>query len=306
MSGARKKKPLSGRVRRVICAALLILFLTFGYTEPGKAMWGAWTKAFGLAHFTQALPEDALHIHVLRVGKADAILLESPDAAILVDCGTADTTDEILRYLDARGITRLDAVWISHPDADHRGGLQAVLETVPVNVVVESAYAESLEELVPLPDALSLLQAEAGDRYTYGDMAFEVLAPDRDYADANDASVVFRLRYGAFTMLFCGDIQEAGERALLESGENLHADVLKVAHHGSNSSTSAEFLALVQPAYAVISSGVDRNMLPRNAVLKRLADAQVRVFRTDTDGTVVLSVQSDAITVTTENAGHAL
>ena len=146
----------------------------------------------------------------------------------------------------------------------------------------------------------------AGEYFAYGGMRLEVLGPLEDYAEANDSSVVFRLQYGDFSMLFCGDIEEAAEQALLKSGAPLRADVLKVAHHGSNTSTSAALLEAVRPRYAAISSGEDRNLLPRNAVLKRLDAAGAEVFRTDTDGTVVFSAAQGEIAVTTENGRSAL
>lgn len=299
----------TGRTRRrprALLAALAAALLVFSYAPPGKAMWAWLMRTAGLAHFTAALPADALHVHVISVGKADAILLESPEAAVLVDCGTADAAQEILNYLDARGIGRLDAVWISHPDDDHSGGLSKIAQSLPVGEVVESASAESAAGSASLPEALPVRRTAAGERFAYGGMLFEVLGPLEDYAETNDSSVVFRLQYGDFSMLFCGDIEETAEQALLKSGAPLRADVLKVAHHGSNTSTSAALLEAVRPRYAVISSGEDRNLLPRNAVLKRLDTAGAEVFRTDTDGTVVFSAAQGEIAVTTENGRSAL
>ena len=268
-------------------------------------MWTALMRAAGLAHFTASLPEDALHVHVIDVGKADAILLESPDANVLVDCGTAEAAEDVLRYLAARGIDRLDAVWISHPDDDHCGGLPAVLQTVPADAVVESPMGESISGMTALPQAVPLRRAAVGERYAYGAMTFEVLGPLQDYAESNNDSTVFRLQYDGFSMLFCGDMEAQAERDLLEGGAALRADVLKVAHHGSDTSTSAALLEAVQPRYAVISSGEDRSMLPRNAVLQRLHTAGAEIFRTDTDGAVVFSAADGKISVITENGRSA-
>ena len=178
---------------------------------------------------------------MIDVGKADAILLESPDANVLVDCGTAEAAEDVLRYLAARGIDRLDAVWISHPDDDHCGGLPVVLQTVPADEVVESPVGESISGMTALPQAVPLRRAAVGERCAYGAMTFEVLGPLQDYAESNNDSTVFRLQYDGFTMLFCGDMEAQAERDLLEDGAALRADVLKVAHHGSDTSTSARF-----------------------------------------------------------------
>ena len=305
MSRPEDKRPNRKKRLRVACIAAAVAVLVFGYTPPGKAMWAALMRAAGLAHFTASLPEDALHVHVIDVGKADAILLESPDANVLVDCGTAEAAENVLRYLAARRIDRLDAVWISHPDDDHCGGLPAVLQTVPADAVVESPVGESISGMTALPQAVPLRRAAVGERYAYGAMTFEVLGPLQDYAESNNDSTVFRLQYDGFSMLFCGDMEAQAERDLLEGGAALRADVLKVAHHGSDTSTSAALLEAVQPRYAVISSGEDRSMLPRNAVLQRLHTAGAEIFRTDTDGAVVFSAADGKISVITENGRSA-
>ena len=305
MSRPEDKRPNRKKRLRVACIAAAAAVLVFGYTPPGKAMWAALMRAAGLAHFTASLPEDALHVHVIDVGKADAILLESPDANVLVDCGTAEAAEDVLRYLAARGIDRLDAVWISHPDDDHCGGLPAVLQTVPADAVVESPVGESISGMTALPQAVPLRRAAVGERYAYGAMTFEVLGPLQDYAESNNDSTVFRLQYDGFSMLFCGDMEAQAERDLLEDGAALRADVLKVAHHGSDTSTSAALLEAVQPRYAVVSSGEDRSMLPRNAVLQRLHTAGAEIFRTDTDGAVVFSAADGKISVITENGRSA-
>lgn len=290
------------RLLRAVVPVLVLAVLVFSYTAPGARFWQSLLKTAGLTHFTQELEQEELHIHVIDVGKAEAILLESPEAAVLVDCGTASQGENVVRYLAACGIEKLDAVWISHPDSDHIGGLSAVLEAVPADCIVETPVLESA-----FASAKSLgckaEKAGSGRIFRYGDMALEVLAPLECYDNTNDNSIVFRLTYGDFSMLFCGDIEEKAERRLLQSGADLTADVLKVAHHGSATSTSAEFLEAVCPQYAVISAGEDRNDLPRNAVLKRLADRNTAVFRTDRDGSVVFSTDGNEVRIITENQG---
>lgn len=293
-----KTKPDMKRIWRIAVPILLCLILLFSYTPQGKALWTFLSYTAGLTHFTADLSEKELHIHVIDVGKADAILIESPGAAILVDCGTEAEAETVLRYLSARKITELDAVWITHGDNDHCGGLSKLASEIEIAEIYQSpagtqtAFAET--EFFP----------EAGETYDYADFRFEVLAPLNQYEEENNNSIVFRLTYKDFSMLFCGDIEEAAEQDLLQSGADLQADILKVAHHGSNTSTSDAFLQAVQPQYAVISVGEDRNNLPRNAVLKRLTDAGVTFFRTDTDGTIVLSTDGYKIEILTENAEH--
>lgn len=291
-----KIKPDIKRIRRIAVPVLLCLLLLFCYTPPGKELWTYLSYTVGLTHFTANLSEEELHIHVIDVGKADAILIESPGAAILVDCGTEAEAETVLRYLSVRKITELDAVWITHGDSDHCGGLSELASEIKIAEIYQSPTGTqtAFAETASFP--------EAGETYNYEDFSLEVLAPLDQYEDENNNSIVFRLVYKDFSMLFCGDIEEAAEQDLLLSGADLQADVLKVAHHGSNTSTSQAFLLAVQPQYAVISVGEDRNNLPRNAVLKRLTDADVDFFRTDTDGTIVLSTDGYKIKILTENA----
>ena len=286
------------RVLQIILVVLLCVSMVFSCTSYGKHMWNALFRAVHLSHFTADLPENRLHIHVIDVGKADAILVESPEAAVLVDTGTQNSAGDVQRYLKARGIEHLDAVILSQGDSDHAGGLPAILEGVSADTLLCSPEATQPETDYPVQMALP------GEVVSISDMVFEILGPTEHFREENDNSLVFRLRYDDFSMLFCGDIQENAEKALLESGADLRADVLKVAHHGSNTSSSTAFLQAVQPRYAVISAGEDRNLLPRNAVLKRLQTENIRFFRTDLDGSVVISADgSGEVFITTETAG---
>lgn len=291
-----KERPFWNVKRLRLAAVLLLAAVMLSCLLPRcAAVWNGMLRKAGLVHFAQTLAQKDLYIYVIDVSKADAILIESPGAKLLVDTGTADTAGDVRDYLAARGIDRLDAVWISHGDSDHAGGLSAVSAAVEIGEVVGSAYGA-------LPQQTRTVQP--GETAVYGNLTLEVLAPQKEYGESNNNSVVFRLRYGAFSMLFCGDIEAKAEKDLLLSGQDLHADILKAAHHGSDSSTSAELLAAVRPRYAVISTGEDRNGLPRNAVLKRLADAGVTCFRTDRDGTVVIGTDGENIEIITENTGE--
>lgn len=287
----RFKALLSSRIFRVCILLFIAAVLVFTCTPPGAAMWKSLLRTAQLLPFAQSLPEDELFIHVLNVGKADAILIEGPDAALLLDTATAGDSDTVLRYLEARGVTELDAVWLSHADNDHTGGLPLVSKHLPVGAVYGQNPSAPYQTVC------------AGESYLYGDLALEVLQASEMFEGTNDNSLVLRLTYKDFSMLFCGDIETAAEEALLSSGQSLSADVLKVAHHGSGTSTTEDFLRAVNPAYAVISTGPDRNRLPRNAVLRRLTDSGTEIYRTDLDGTVVFSINGARLHITTENGG---
>ena len=285
------------RTDRIVLTVLFAVLMIFTITKPGQQFWYGCMKAAGLAHFTSVLEEDLLHIHVINVGKADAILVESGDTAVLIDTATADKAEDVLHYLSARGIEKLDAVWISHSDDDHAGGLQKLLEEVEIGSVSRSCCSRD-----PI-DAANIQGAAAGSVYDYGVFSLEVLAPLVQLPDENNNSLVLKLRCGEFTMLFCGDAEETAETMLLDCGIHLKADVLKVAHHGSATSTTEAFLDACDPTYAVISVGQDGSELPRNIVLKRFGDRDIPVFRTDELGSVVFSTDGSRIQILTEAVG---
>ena len=278
---------------------LVLLLLAFCYTPPGRAMWTELRRACGLLPFAQSLPDADLTVYVIDVGKADAILIETPEGAVLSDCATAEQAKTVLRVLKQRNIQKLRAVWISHADSDHVGGLTQILWEVPAEEVVTSMYTE----LTGLPEDQTVRTVSAGETVSYGEAEFRVLAPSEDLESTNENSLVYKLCYKKFSVLFCGDIEEKAERLLLDMyGDTLRAESFEVrTGRSSASATSDALLEAVQPQYAVISSGEDRNLLPRNETLKRLADHGIEIFRTDENGGIAILTDSAETKIYTEN-----
>lgn len=278
----------------ILFSVLTVFVLLSAYFPPIQNGWKLLMRAAKLVPFAESISHDDLHVHVIDVGKADAILIESEAAAVLVDTGTIDYSEKILNYLYGRNITKLDALVVSHADSDHLGGAENLLQSVSVEEILCSPHS-NVDCIFP-----DVNVAQVGDVYEYGDFCLEIIGPEVKFETENDNSLVFRLRYETFTMLFCGDIEREAENALLLSNVDLKADVLKVPHHGSDTSSSALFLDAVSPSYAVISTGEDQSRLPRNAVLKRLHDAGIEFFRTDKQGTIVFSVNGEDVKIKVE------
>lgn len=282
----------------LFCAVLLVL--AFSLTEPGKACWRSLFTASGF------LPDMSapLNIHVLDVGKADAMLIQCEGHAALLDAGYYSSGETVVDYLSRCGIEKLDYVIASHPDQDHIGGIEPVLRQVETGIFIRTNYFS--EEYSPLENILEeknipLKAVAPGDVLELGGALLEVLGPVKEYDDTNNASLVFRLSYRRFTALFCGDVEDEAELDLVKSGVELRADLLKVPHHGSKTSSTKRFLKAVKPSYAVISTGRDNNDLPDEETIERLRNAGIReLYETDIDGTVVFSFDGNDIIVQTQ------
>lgn len=245
-----------------------------------------------------------LEVHFLDVGQGDATLIRQGEHAMLIDGGDNSKGTTVQAYLQSQGIEHLDYVIGTHPDADHVGGLDVVLYKFSWNQVI---LPEAEKDTKTYQDVLKVIQDKnqpitrpaVGDTYLLGMAEFTVIAPvEEDYGDSwNDYSVGIRLSFGENCFVFTGDAEEAAEEDMLESGMDLSADVLKIAHHGSDTANTPEFLGEVQPEFAVISCGEgNRYGHPRAEVMNNLRGMGIKVFRTDEQGTVVAVSDGNTIT----------
>ena len=293
-----------------LVAATAGLLLVAGLAAARAARRGALATALLAVVAVVAAPPVAADagtavLRAVDVGQGDCWLVVTPRGRVLVDGGgSPDRAYEFGRLrlvpkLADLGAVSLDAVVLTHPHPDHSRGLLAVLSSLPVGrVVVPRGAARNvfLDEVLAVAQKrrLVLERLGAGGRFEAAGLAFDVLhPPDDPYPRAveNNGSLVLRTRAEGRTLLLTGDVEAPAERDLLASGEDLRADVLKVPHHGSRTSTTPEFLARVSPRVGLVGVG-RRNRFghPSPEVVKRLAGAGVRVFRTDRDGDVALTL----------------
>lgn len=293
----------------VLATALLLWLAAFLFPGGAKSNWEKLFRLCGLGDYSACADGVPFSVHVLDVGKADSIFVESRAGNMLVDGGTAANSGSVKAYLKKRGVRSLDFLVNTHPDSDHVGGLEAVIRSVPVRRCLCPALPPKLvpntQEYTGFCAALKErgIPAEhpkAGALYRMGSLEIRVLGPVAAGKNANNNSIVLMLTYGENRFLLMGDAEAEEEASLLAAGERLGADVLKVGHHGSSTSTTASFLRAVKPKYAVISVGNDSNALPRLDVSSRLAEAGANVFRTDISGTVIFLSDGKNIRVATE------
>lgn len=235
-----------------------------------------------------------LSVHFIDVGQADCILLITDEGSVLIDGGNVDTGTYVLQYLERYGVDKLDLMINTHPHGDHLGGLPPVLAYVPTETVWTTTmhYNSSLFDRFLInadkQDA-DVIVPETGSVYTLGALKLTVLGPrGKNYEDLNDTSIVVMAEFGEHRFLFTGDMETFAEYELLDAELDLKADVLKVGHHGSYSSTCYQFLREVDPDFGVISCGRNNEYgHPHDAPMSRLDDADVALFRTDLMGNVI-------------------
>ncbi|MBO4385210.1 MAG: MBL fold metallo-hydrolase [Clostridia bacterium] len=250
-----------------------------------------------------------IEFHFIDVGEADACLVMTDGHAMLVDGGNADDSSLIYSYLRDHSVTHLDYVICTHPHEDHVGGLSGALNLATVGRVFcpepnegIRAYASFVKTAEKRGAAVETLAA--GDTLYLGEAKIDVLAPLAVTGDLNNDSYVLLITYGGTRFLLAGDMEAEEEAALLDSGADLDCDVLKVAHHGSGGSTSAEFLEKASPEYAVISVGLyNDHGHPSERCLERLKAAGAKILRTDVSGHIVISSDGERLTVTTGRGG---
>ena len=295
---------------------LAILFALLAFASPVPAQPRA----------ARRRPDGRLHVYVLDIGQGDSTLIVSPTGkTVLIDAGDRGKDGLVLGALDLfAGGRRVDLFIASHPHRDHIGGADKVIRGATVRSILDSGYpdrpgeyaSDTLERYLKAARdrRVPVTTAEPGQTFDLGGGAkITVIAPVPPYFRKSDLgsgsdtpnanSVVVRLDYGNFSMLFTGDAEAETEARLLGEGDptRLRAKVLKVAHHGARAASSAEFLRAVRPDNATISAAATNCYgHPSPEALRRLRDARVQVYRTDLHGQIRITSNGRSYRVTTE------
>ncbi|MDD6175903.1 MAG: MBL fold metallo-hydrolase [Firmicutes bacterium] len=256
-----------------------------------------------------------MKVHFLDVGQADCIVVELPnDRTMVIDAGNNGDGKLIVKYLQALEISQIDYLIGTHPHEDHIGGLDNLIREFAVKALYMPKVSEKLTPTTATYNdvleaaenkKMKIKTAKAGITLFQDDsigLKAEILAPNAstEYSDLNNYSAVIRLTYGSRSFLFTGDAEEESEKIILNSGTELSADVLKLGHHGSSSSSSNAFLDAVAPEYAIISceTGNDYGH-PHKETMEKMQERSIQIFRTDTQQTIIAVCDGTALSFVT-------
>ena len=308
----------------LLCAAGLIL-LVFAFLSLNQLfginddlpMWDELYHAAGLrSQVYDGSREGAVSVHFIDVGQGDCALIQTGSRNILIDCGEAEEYANVAGYLKSAGVTRLDSVIMSHPHSDHMGCMyrlvhrynasEVLMPDVPEYMLPVTGSFTKLEEAVKEMKIPLTRVKEGAFADTGGSGELKVLSPIKPYDDLNNSSLVLKYTFGEVSFLFCGDIAEEAESDLVYIGSDLSADVIKVPHHGSETSSTRPFVNAVSPVYAVFSVGEENDYgHPHDRTLKLYRNLGAEIYRTDTNGDIVFVTDGKTIDVYTEKETSA-
>ena len=252
-----------------------------------------------------------LIVKVLDVGQGDATLIRVAGQTVLIDTGDIEHRDKIVAYLKREGITTIDKVIITHPHADHLGGMPGILENFTIGRIYDSGrtattalYRQYLSAVNKKNIAFTV--ASPGNEIIIAnDSKLKIFAPDKSFLtdpEINNSSIVAKLIHNNFSMLLTGDAEKESEALMIKAyAAELKSTVLKSGHHGSNTSSTPNFLKIVGAEAVVISLAANNDYHhPHPSTLKKYTEAKLKVYRTDLDGTVTITSDGNTYAITKE------
>nr|WP_314808698.1 ComEC/Rec2 family competence protein [uncultured Selenomonas sp.] len=256
---------------------------------------------------TKQATQGEITVKVLNIGQGDSILIQTGEKTVLVDTSDVDERDKLRAELKKADVKKIDTIILTHPHADHIGGMDVLLNEYPVGMVYDNGMPSTSKLYLGYVKKLKEKKIErkglvAGDRVDLGGGAvFEVLGPSAQLVkegnvkgykhDPNNESVVGRLVFGDFSMMLTGDAEKKEEQAILAADSaNVKSTILKSGHHGSKTSSSADFLRAVQPEAALISCGVNNDYgHPHKETMKKYHALNIPIYVTAENGTITVT-----------------
>lgn len=311
LNSTKQNKHRNINFRKVITAAILIVavivsaLFTYG-CGTGMPSWDDVYRTVGLSSAaSDEVYDNPLTVSFLDVGQGDSCIIHSDDFTMLIDSGVRYNESVIQEELDKLGVRKLDYVVCTHPHADHIGSMPEIFQMYTVGTVImpyfnpadleePTIYNKTLKQI--RINGCDKIRVEPGVTFDEGEAHFTILGPVHRTSDCNNASVVLKLTYGNVSFLFTGDAEAIEESEILSLGMDLKADVLKVGHHGSDSSSTNAFIRAVNPSVGVISCGANNDYgHPHRETMDVLNRHNVEILRTDTSGTIVIGTDGEKL-----------
>ena len=244
-----------------------------------------------------------IKVTFIDVGQADSILIETNNQKMLIDAGNTEDGEKLVNYFKGLGINEFNYVIGTHAHEDHIGGMSDIINNFKVDrflmpdvITTTKTFEDTLDALNS--KSIKFETPSIGDTYSMDDAIIKVLYVGTDEDNLNNDSIVLKINYKNVKFLFMGDATTSVEKEIMN--DDLKADILKVGHHGSNTSTSSDFLKKVKPSYAIVSVGLNNTYnLPSSKIIDRLKKQNISVYRTDESGTINVTSDGDKINIET-------
>lgn len=282
---ARRKKKNYTSFEIVVIIAIAVFSIYYNYTKESSSY---------------VIDANNIEVHFIDVGQADSMLIRCNSEAMLIDAGTNETKYELRDYIKKLKINKFKYVIGTHAHQDHIGGMDEIIKSFNIErfFMPDVAYNnKSFEEVLDELDKknINFETPKIGDIYDICDAKFKIIYVGDDSINLNGSSIILKIIHGNNSFLMTGDTIKEIEKTLLN--EDIESTVIKLAHHGSKTSNSYDFLKTVNPKYAIIEVGKDNTYnFPAKTVLNRLDKLNIKVFRTDLDGTIVVESDGNDLT----------
>ncbi len=292
---------------KIIIALFIIIYLVFDTNSFNELKGNVYKTSKNISEISNNVDEDFsnsnLTVYFIDVGQADAILIKSGDHNMLIDAGNNEDGVKLVNYLKENNVSKFDYVIATHAHEDHIGGMDDIINNfeidkffMPDKVAVTKTFEDVLDALSNKNMMYDTVRID--EEFSFSDSIIKVLYVGEENNNLNDTSIIVKVIHGNNSFLFTGDASSSVEQTILN--KDIKSDVLKVAHHGSNYSSSKEFIDKVNPIYAVISVGKNNIYKhPSDIVINRLNDKNIKIYRTDRQGTIIMSSNGSNITVNT-------
>ena len=272
----------------------------------GLSLGGSSGGGGGSSGGSDKVVEGSVTVHFVDVGQGDCTVICTENGNMIIDAGTNSSEEEMLSYINKLGIKSFKYAIFTHPHEDHIGGAEKIMRNYRVENVIIPDMAATSKVYETMLDSIEESGANvkvigAGEEYSFsiGSLKAKILAPIEIDNDANNASIVTRVSFGSTDLLFMGDAEEGSEELILSKyrASQLSADIIKLGHHGSSTSSSEELLDAVKPKVAIVSCGKDNKYgHPHVETVQRLDARQIEYRRTDNEGSIVCVITSEGYT----------